>query len=34
MTNGPNPNGSVMAFVVADHPDTGKPYFETRVDQR
>ncbi len=28
MTNGPNPNGSVMAFTVADHPDSGKPYLK------
>jgi outer membrane protein assembly factor BamB len=28
MTNGPNPNGSVMGFTVADHPDTGKPYLK------
>ena len=26
ITNGPNPNGSVMAFTVADHPESGKPY--------
>ncbi len=26
LSNGPNPNGSVMAFSVADHPETGKPY--------
>ncbi|MDE0107859.1 MAG: PQQ-binding-like beta-propeller repeat protein [Bryobacterales bacterium] len=26
--NGPNPNGSVMAFTVADHPDTGDPYLK------
>ena len=28
ITNGPNPNGSVMAFTVADHPDTGDPYLK------
>ena len=28
LTNGPNPNGSVMAFTVADHPDTGTPYLK------
>lgn len=28
ITNGPNPNGSVMAFTVADHPDTGEPYLK------
>ena len=28
MTNGPNPNGSVMGFTVADHPGTGKPYLK------
>ena len=27
-TNGPNPNGSIMAFTVADHPDTGTPYLK------
>ena len=28
ITNGPNPNGSVMAFTVADHPQSGKPYLK------
>ena len=28
ITNGPNPNGSVMAFTVADHPDSGDPYLK------
>ncbi len=28
ISNGPNPNGSVMAFTVADHPETGKPYLK------
>lgn len=28
LRNGPNPNGSVMAFTVGDHPDTGKPYLK------
>jgi len=28
MTNGPNPNGSVMAFTLADDPDTGEPYLK------
>ena len=28
VTNGPNPNGSVMAFTMADHPETGKPYLK------
>ncbi len=27
-TNGPNPNGSVMAFTLADHPDTGTPFLK------
>lgn len=28
LENGPNPNGSVMAFTVADHPETGRPYLK------
>ena len=28
ITNGPNPNGSIMAFTMADHPDNGKPYLK------
>lgn len=28
VTNGPNPNGSVMAFTVADHPETGRPFLK------
>ena len=28
IVNGPNPNGSVMAFTVADHPESGKPYLK------
>lgn len=27
-TNGPNPNGSIMAFLVEDHPETGKPWLK------
>ena len=28
IVNGPNPNGSAMAFTVADHPESGKPYLK------
>ena len=28
ITNGPNPNGSVMAFTIADHPGRGTPYLK------
>ena len=28
VTNGPNPNGSVMAFTLADHPEKGTPYLK------
>lgn len=28
ITNGPNPNGSVMAFTMADHPETGSPFLK------
>ncbi len=28
ITNGPNPNGSLMAFSMADHPETGTAYLK------
>ena len=28
ITNGPNPNGSIAAFTVEDHWETGKPYLK------
>ena len=28
ITNGANPNGSLMAFTMADHPDSGRPYLK------
>lgn len=27
-TNGPNPNGSVAAFLVEEHPETGRPWLK------